>query len=252
MNLPNWQLQNPIDAIVFDCDGTLSAIEGIDELAKLNGVSLAVQTLTSLAMSQTGLNPDLYQKRLDLVYPTKDQVLALGHRYFSHHVPDATSVIQLLKRLNKNLYVVSAGLFPAIQIFGELLQIPRENIYAVDIQFDAEGKFIDYERTSPLIANYGKREIVSKLKNLHSAIIHIGDGLNDLVTRDLVTRFIGYGGVYYRENIAKECQYYIRTASLAPLLPLALTSHEHEMLLPAEKKLYQKGLLAIEQGEVMF
>lgn len=250
MKSPNWQLQNPIQAIIFDCDGTLSTVEGIDELAKVNGVSQAVKTLTTIAMSQSGINPDLYQKRLDLVYPNQDQVLALGHQYFTNQVPDVADVIRVLQRLNKNLYVVSAGLFPAVKIFGQLLQIPHENIFAVDIQFDEAGNFIDYEKTSPLINNHGKCEIVKLLKNSYDSIIHIGDGLNDIVTRDLVTRFIGYGGVCYRENIAELCQYYIRSASLAPLLPLSLTQNEYEMLLPHEQSLFEKGMLAIHEGNV--
>ncbi|TAK75879.1 MAG: phosphoserine phosphatase, partial [Gammaproteobacteria bacterium] len=61
---PIWQPQAPIPAIVFDCDGTLSMIEGIDELAKHNGVSEAVQALTAEAMEKTGLHPDLYRQRL--------------------------------------------------------------------------------------------------------------------------------------------------------------------------------------------
>ena len=42
MKAPTWQLDHPINAIVFDCDGTLSIIEGIDELARNNGVGDAV------------------------------------------------------------------------------------------------------------------------------------------------------------------------------------------------------------------
>jgi phosphoserine phosphatase len=36
----NWQLQHPLDAVVFDCDGTLSQIEGIDALAEKNDVGV--------------------------------------------------------------------------------------------------------------------------------------------------------------------------------------------------------------------
>jgi hypothetical protein len=42
-----WQ---PYDKVVFDCDSTLTKIEGIDELAKLKGKYKAVKTLTNKAM----------------------------------------------------------------------------------------------------------------------------------------------------------------------------------------------------------
>ncbi len=245
MTSPSWQIQNPVSAIVFDCDGTLSSLEGIDYLAEMNGVGDVVQALTAEAMGKTGLNPVLYQQRLDLVYPNQHQVLALGQAYFSHRVPDSGDIIKLLKRLNKSVYLVSAGLYPAVNIFGELLQVPSENIYAVQIQFDARGHFLDFDRTSPLVNNNGKRSILTQLKTQHENIIFVGDGLNDWAAHDLVTRFIGYGGVFYRENIAAQCHFYINTSSLAPVLPLALTQQEYEKLMPDERMLFQKGLQAL-------
>jgi len=245
MTIHPWQLHSPIDTIIFDCDGTLATIEGIDELAKHKGVGNEVASLTAKAMGQSGLNPDLYQKRLALVDPKKTQVYSLGHQYFANQTPDANAVIQLLKRLGKTIYLVSAGLYPAVKIFGELLQIPEQNIYAVDIQFDTEGNFIDYEKTSPLVTANGKRVIVNELKKNHPELLYVGDGLNDYVTYDLVTRFVGYGGIFYRENMAKNCEYYIRTASLSALLPLAITQFEYEHLLPNEQALYHAGLATI-------
>lgn len=248
----NWQLQTPLDAIIFDCDGTLSTIEGIDELARKNGTGAKVSALTEEAMGKTGLNPTLYKKRLDLVKPTQEQVFSLGMEYFVHRVPDIEGVISLLKRLNKAVYVISAGLTPAVNIFGQLLQIPQSNIYAVNIDFDNEGHFLDFNHKSPLVTHEGKRLIVTQIKSRHETLALIGDGLNDCAARDLVTRFIGYGGTFFRESIAALCNYYIKTASMAPLLPLALTEEESQSLLPPEQTLYQKGLQAIWDRQVIY
>lgn len=247
-----WQLKTPIDAILFDCDGTLTRLEGVNELAKTNGVGEHIETLTHEAMSITGLTPELYQKRLHLIHPKESQIKKLGQLYFDHCVPDAHALIQILQRLQKSVYVVSAGMNPAVAIFGEKLNIPAEHIYAVNLQFDCQGDYLDFDRTSPLIHNHGKRKIVEKLKSKHPNILHIGDGLNDYVTHDIVTRYIGYGGVYYRENLASLCQYYIQTLSLAPLLPLCLTQEESEQLSQHEFKLYHKGMNAILNQEVKF
>lgn len=250
MTIPGWQLQTPIDAIVFDCDGTLSAIEGVNELARSNGVYEIVEALTTEAMSITGINPELYQKRLNLIHPKEQQLYALAEEYYRHSVPDIFAIILLLQRLNKSVYLASAGLNPAVAIFGKKLSIPHEHIYAVDTHFDQAGNYLDYDRSSPLIHNYGKRDIVCQLKNKHPHIVHIGDGLNDFSTHDIVTRFIGYGGVYYREQMEKVCQYYITTPSLAPLLPLCLTPDELEELTEQEQALYKKGVQAILDQQV--
>jgi len=238
----NWQLQTPISAIVFDCDGTLSAIEGIDELARMNGVYEAVAALTAKAMGETGLNLETYQERLALVKPNQQQLETLSHAYLTNCVQDALPVIQTLMRLNKSIYIVSAGLNPAVTLFGESLNIPRENIYAVDLKFDAHGNYLDFDHTSPLVNLNGKRVIVSDLKLRHETILHIGDGLNDYDAHDLVTRFVGFGGFFYRENLEKLCKYYIKTPSLVSLLPLALTQDEYTQLSPSELDLYLKGI----------
>lgn len=245
----NWQLTGPLDAIIFDCDGTLSALEGIDELAKLNGAGAAVQQLTADAMGKTGINPELYQQRLALTQPTRDQVLALGEQYFNHQAPDVLAVIQLLQALNKAVYIISAGLYPAVAIFGKLLGVPQENIFAVNIYFDSAGNFSDFDHASPLVTADGKRTISSQLKQKHPRILHIGDGLNDYSTHDLVTRFVGYGGFFYRARIAELCQYYIATPSMTALLPLCLTVAEVKRLTEAQYRLYQQGLTLLAHGE---
>lgn len=248
MHQLTWQLLHPINTIIFDCDGTLSAIEGIDELAHNNGASKVVKELTEAAMSQLGMNLELYEKRLELVQPTELDVLDLGQVYFTHRVPDVEQVIAIFNHLKKNIYIVSAGLFPSVAIFAEKLQIPRDHIYAVNIEFDKHGNYCNFDRTSPLVTSNGKRIILSQLKAMHQEIVFIGDGMNDLVASDLATRFIGYGGIYYRGNIADKCQFYINTPSLASLLPLTITLAEYESLSSDQQKLYQKGVEAIENG----
>jgi phosphoserine phosphatase len=235
------QLKTPLTAIIFDCDGTLSSIEGIDELAEKNGVGNLVRDLTAKAMGETGLNPELYRERLDIILPTQKQVFALAQHYLAHLTQDATQVIQILQRLGKEVYIVSAGLYPAVASFGEALTIPRQNVFAVNLQFDQHGEYLNFDETSPLIQNEGKRIIVSKLIKKHSQVAYVGDGLNDCAVIDLVTRFIGFGGHFYRENIAALCQYYLTQTTLASLLPLVLTAEEYTMLTTIEKKLYEAG-----------
>jgi phosphoserine phosphatase len=238
----NWQLETPIDSVIFDCDGTLSTIEGIDELARKNNIGNLVESLTADAMGKTGLNQSLYEKRLNLVKPTKQQVAELGNDYASNLVPDIKTVISILYKLKKEIYIISAGLLPSVVSLGTSLNIPRENIFAVDITFDDAGNYLDFDKSSPLCNRDGKREIIAQLKDKHKNIAFVGDGLNDLAAYDLVLRFVGFGGFYYRKNIAERCKYYITVPSMSPLLPLVLTHNEYEKLNPKEKELYQKGM----------
>src|SRR5207249_2914441 len=134
-------------------------IEGIDELAKKNGQGIKIAELTERAMSETGLNPALYRERLTLVSPKKHQVMELGKLYHQHRAKDVEKIIAIFKRLNKTIYVISSGLFPAVNLFAEVLQIPQANIFAVNIEFDSRGNFKSYDESSPLVDNNGKRII---------------------------------------------------------------------------------------------
>lgn len=225
--MPENFLAQPLDAIVFDCDGTLSHIEGIDELARLNGVGEQVQRMTAEAMGGSGLSLDLFHQRLKLVNPRRAQLQELTLSYFQHKTSDILTVLDTFRRLNKPVYIVSAGLFPAVQAFGKMLAIPEQQIFAVDIYFDSFGCYLDFDRNSQLVYANGKRTIVQALCQRHPRLAYVGDGMNDLVVYDLVTRFIGYGGAFYREYIKERCQHYISIPSMAPILPLCLTQVEY-------------------------
>ena len=246
----SWQLGNPIDAVIFDCDGTLSQIEGIDELALQSGVGPSVKLLTEEAMSTTGLTPNLYKERLELVRPSLSQVIELGTTYYERVMEDAVDVIKIFKHFHKPVFLISAGLFPAVHIFGEKLGINTQHIFAVNINFTPEGEYLDYDANSSLVHNTGKRQIISELLTKYPRAVYIGDGLNDLSAADLVTRFVGYGGITYRENIAERCEFYITCPTLAPLLTLSLTEEEAKKLTQSDQETYLKGLRAIQANLV--
>ncbi len=250
MTRPSWQPHLPMDCVIFDCDGTLSSIEGIDVLAEHNNVGHRVIELTATAMNTTGMNVALYEQRLNLTNPSIEQLITLGEEYKKHCVTDAREVIQLFKKLNKSIYIVSAGLTPAVKIFGEWLDISEKNIFAVDIFFDKKGNYKNFDRESALVNRHGKRLIIAEIKKNHARSIYLGDGLNDYEAHDLVTRFVGYGGQYYRQKIEDLCQFYIRTPTITPLLSLTLTAEEQKQLNSVEQELYMIGMTEITEGKV--
>lgn len=243
---PDWQLVEPIQAIMFDCDGTLSTIEGIDELAEQNNVGDIVQALTAKAMAETGINPKLYNERLQHVKPRLDQVKQLATDYFMQRTKDSFEVIQLLQRLKKTVYVVSAGINPAVTLFAKQLDVPDSQVFAVDVTYDANGNYQDFDHSSLLASRNGKKEIAAKLKQKHGSVALIGDGMNDVVAIDVLTRFIGYGGTIYREKVEKLCEYYVRDMSMSCILPLLLTEDEYRILDATETALYHRGLEAMQ------
>lgn len=242
-------LTQPIDAIVFDCDGTLSHIEGIEVLAEQHGVGDPVRALTEQAMSHSGITPSLYAERLALVQPTRTEVIQLAQQYYAARSPNLHAVLHAFQALGKAIYVVSAGVNPAVTLFAAMLNIPADCVYAVDLRFSTEGQYTGYDTAAYPANAGGKRELILELKARHPRIVHVGDGMNDAVVADSVTRFIGYGGVRPREKVAALSFYYLRCASMAPLLPLCLTASEVDTLSSDTAALYQQGLEACANAE---
>ena len=247
MKQPTWQPRSPIQAISFDCDGTLSTIEGIDYLAALNNQADAVGLLTHQAMSNTGLSLSLYRERLSKVQPSEAQLRELSYAYLNHLTRDVADVIELLQQLNKTVYIISAGNNPAVAHLGQHLKIPESHCYAVDLYFDSNGNYRDFDQQSPLVRPMGKSAILETIKIQHGSVLHIGDGMNDLDSKDAVTRFVGYGGVFKNEKVAQHAPFYISGPSLLPLLALTLTQSELSMLNTKQLQQYQRGVALLTQ-----
>ncbi len=97
------------DLVFFDCDSTLSAIEGIDELARHKGKEWRVGVLTEKAMNGDLDLAEVYGKRLQAIRPTRGQLNAIAERYWETLVPDAEAVIAALRLLGKQVFIVSGG-----------------------------------------------------------------------------------------------------------------------------------------------
>src|SRR5215207_10280974 len=98
--------------VLFDCDSTLSAIEGIDELAV--HCRDDVEELTDAAMRGRIALEDVYGRRLELVKPTRAALDALGRQYVARLVPDARETIAALHAAGVDVRIISGGLLPAV------------------------------------------------------------------------------------------------------------------------------------------
>lgn len=236
----------PLDAVFFDCDGTLSQIEGINYLAALNDQSDEVDRLTEIAMSKKGLSLALYEARLSLVRPTVAQMQQLADAYFNYRTHDLDAVIRVLQGLGKAVYIISAGNNPAVTQFAERLGVSSTHVITVDLQFDEAGEYVDFDRQSPLVTQEGKGIIMTALRYQHHyhQIALVGDGMNDVSALDVVDHFVGYGHHYYREQVARLCEHYVQAPSMFAVLTLLLTADEHAALKDPQHPCYlaAKGL----------
>ena len=228
----------PYKHVFFDCDSTLSTVEGIDVLAETAGKKWRVEVLTNAAMDGKLDLEDVYAKRLQAVRPTHEQIQQIRAVYKRNIVADAQAVIAALQFLGHEVYIISGGLAEPVQEFGIFLGVPKQNIRAVNVDYDRlagkwwqgnssngqapkQARYLDYEEGALTVSD-GKAQIVKELlggRNGRSLLI--GDGSSDLMAGHTVDLFVGFGGVVQRERVKAESPVFLHTPSLAPLLLLA-------------------------------
>lgn len=254
--------------IIFDCDSTLTTIEGIDVLAESVGKKWRVEVLTRAAMDGELDLEEIYAKRLRAVRPTRAQIRDIRRRYKQTIVEDAQTLITALQTLGHQVYIISGGLAEPVAEFGVYLGVPRDHIRAVDVRYNQlsgkwwQGQFFptgdEHYLTfdeGALTVSDGKADIVQQLvggKNGRSLLI--GDGNSDLLAGHAVDLFVGYGGVEKRERVLAEAPAFIHTPSLAPLLALATGPAMLARLSQSEPygPLAQKSIHLIKTGAITF
>lgn len=224
------------DLIFFDCDSTLSSIEGIDELARFKGKEQRVGVLTQKAMDGDLDLAAVYGKRLKAIRPTKAQMKAIEERYWEALVPDAAEVVAALNYLRKQVFIISGGLAEPVRGFGKRLGVAPENVRAVELEYNqlsgewwrynepqqqARQTYLDFD-DGPLTESSGKPAIVAELAgNKVGRRLMIGDGVSDLAARPMVDLFVGFGGVVARPKVAGSADIFVPVNTLAPILPIA-------------------------------
>lgn len=232
--------------VVFDCDSTLSAVEGIDELAGAHREQ--IEALTRAAMAGHMPLEQVYARRLELAAPTRAAVAAIGRRYAERLLPDARPVVAALLAAGVRVRVVSGGLLPAVRVLGQALGLRDDDVAAVDVRFTERGGYAGFDAASPLARTGGKAELLrSWLPRLPRPVMLVGDGATDLEAAPVVDLFVAFAGVVDRPAVTAEAPVVIRSRSLAPVLPLALDARPGEAEGAA---VYERGIELMRAGEV--
>ena len=187
-------------SVIFDCDSTLSALEGIDELAGERRAE--IQALTDAAMRGEVPLEAVYGRRLEIVQPTREQVQELGRRYIQALVPGTRELLRALHDADVLVRVVSGGLRPAVLALTETLDVHDDEVAAVDVYFDGDGAYAGFDAASPLTRGDGKATVLRGwLPELVAPVLMVGDGITDLEARPPAAMFAAFTGVVARAPV---------------------------------------------------
>ncbi|MCH8476027.1 MAG: HAD-IB family phosphatase [Opitutales bacterium] len=207
--------------IVFDCDSTLSTIEGVDELARLKGENVfqQIEAMTNSAMNGEIAVEEVFGKRLELLNPTRDEVADVGLQYIREMVPGLKEALEELHKDGWDFVILSGGFREAIQPLAHELGISR--VEAVDLRFDVAGNYRGFDESYPTTRSGGKPQVLRRLKKEFPQTkywVMVGDGVSDLETKSEVDLFVGYGGVMEREKVKSGADAYCTDMKELPAL----------------------------------
>jgi len=205
------------DVICFDCDSTLSRIEGIDELARRVGMGEEMSKLTDLAMNGVVPLEAVYERRLSLIRPDQDSINWLADLYIAEIVEGVKEVFAALLAQDKAVHIISGGLRQAILPLADCLGLPESHVHAVDIYFNEDGSYRNYDLNSPLARTGGKAVVVGTLK-AQGSLVMIGDGKTDLEARQAGAFVLGFGGVVDRAIVRESADFYTTEPTLLSVL----------------------------------
>ena len=205
------------DVICFDCDSTLSRIEGIDELTRRAGMGEEMSKLTDLAMNGVVPLEAVYERRLSLIRPDQDSINWLADLYIAEIVEGVKEVFASLLAQDKAVHIVSGGLRQAILPLAEYLGLPESHVHAVDIYFNEDGSYRNYDLNSPLARTGGKAVVVGTLKG-QCSLVMVGDGKTDMEAKEAGAYVLGFGGVADRAIVRELADFYTTEPSLLSVL----------------------------------
>jgi len=210
--------------ILFDCDSTLSEIEGVDEMARLRGpeVYREIEKLTRLAMEGTIPLAEVFGRRLEIVRPTRQETETIGGKYINTVEPHARQVVRELKAEGWGVGILSGGYRQAIRPLADFLGIHL--VEAVDLFFAEDGAYAGFDASYPTTRNGGKTEVVDRIRaeGKFNRVVMVGDGISDLETRDAADLFIGFGRYASREVVREKADRFV--ISLDEVVPILKSS----------------------------
>jgi phosphoserine phosphatase len=206
--------------IIFDCDSTLSSIEGIDELGRARGPEIfrQIEAMTNDAMNGKLSVEAVFGRRLEIIRPRRQDVESVGQRYIETIEPTALATIRALSARGWTPMIVSGGFRQAIRPLADALGIVR--VEAVDLFFDEAGEYRGFDEHYPTTRSGGKPEIMKRLRSELNPqrVVMVGDGVSDLETKPVVDLFVGFGRYVAREKVRAGADRFIASLDELPTL----------------------------------
>ena len=199
------------DNIIFDFDSTVIRFESLELIMKnlLEGNKQKIQQIK--ALTNAGMNGEIsfresLESRLKVAAPSRQAL----KKFVAHYCPQAltSGILQLIQKLYAEgikIWIISGGFTEIILPFSEVLNIPMSRVYAVNLNWDENGKFKSLNNDNGFCDSkvIGVKKIQDKFVG---KTLIVGDGFTDyelFTSGGIADEFIAYTEHVARYKVLK-------------------------------------------------
>lgn len=222
--------------IFFDFDSTIVKAETLDILAEMKGIGKEVKKLTEASMNGEVPLERVFKKKVDMICPRQKDIDLVIHKCRDLLVDDIGEVINLFHSLGKQVFILSSNFRKIIEPIGNSLGVPNSRIITNEMYFNDQGQYVGISNESPLCCSGGKAVVIKPYLVPDDVSAFVGDASSDVVCKDVVDLFVGFGGVVARDVVKQQAKFFIENPSMAPLLSIVLNNDELKQINQEEFK----------------
>lgn len=195
---------------IFDFDSTLVRFETLEALGEIalegagdRDARLAeVARLTDQAMAGELDFGQALRRRLEILKPTREHVLALADRAVAELTASVRRNADFFQAHADRVVILSGGFREIIAPVADHLGVPPERVLCNDLRYDAAGAVVGVDDANPLSQDNGKPEVIRRL-GLGGPVVMVGDGWNDaeVKTAGAADRFYAFTEIARRPPV---------------------------------------------------
>ena len=203
-------------SLIVDFDSTFIRDETLDEIAKLllsskkisKKTQEKIEDITNQAMNGKLDFRDALKARIKLLDIHKNDVEQITSILKGRISLSFVNNKKIIKEMGQNIYIVSGGFKEIIEPVVKDYNIPSNNIFANEFNYDRNDYINGINENSLLSYSDGKIRAVKTLDISNGAYV-IGDGSTDLEieTVEGVTAFICFTENIHRKTVSKKSKY---------------------------------------------
>ena len=122
------------------------------------GMGEEMSKLTDLAMNGVVPLEAVYERRLSLIRPDQDSIDWLADLYIAEIVDGVKEVFAALLAQDKDRAYYQRRLAASYPAAGGASGLPESHVHAVDIYFNEDGSYRNFDLNSPLARTGGKAD----------------------------------------------------------------------------------------------